>query len=208
MKVTLPAVSNKKKWLAAAVGYAAFSILYTFTGRVHFRDPVELTPWFIDRLTPFLGWTVWAYNAQFFFLGFCVWAVKKAETISRVVYAMALASLLSFSVFLVFPTTLPRHLPPVEGWTAMAFEVLYWLDSDANCFPSLHVALGWIAALGVMEERKRLGAFAVVAAMIISLSTLTTKQHYVVDVLAGLGVAALCRLLMSRAAFSSSGVNL
>ncbi|HXG66659.1 MAG TPA: phosphatase PAP2 family protein, partial [Blastocatellia bacterium] len=169
--------------------------------------PLEIAPSSIDRLIPFVDWTVWVYHSQFFFLAFCVWAMRKPENISRALYAMGLASLLSFCVFLAFPTTLPRRLPPVEGLTAQAFALLYWMDSDANCFPSLHVALGWIAALGVMRERRSLGAFAVVIAVLISASTLTTKQHYFVDVLAGLGVAVLCRLLVGKMTFRRSGAR-
>ncbi|HXG64497.1 MAG TPA: hypothetical protein VNO70_05280, partial [Blastocatellia bacterium] len=83
MKIALHAIDNQKKWMAATVGYVCFCILYILTGRVHLRAPLEIAPSSIDRLIPFVDWTVWVYHSQFFFLAFCVWAMRKPENISR-----------------------------------------------------------------------------------------------------------------------------
>jgi membrane-associated phospholipid phosphatase len=148
-------------------------------------------------LVPFVDWTIWIYASQYLLLYGCFLGVNGAQAVSRLVYAISLASLLAFCVFLVYPTELPRNAAQ-EGASAHAFRFLYSIDSAANCFPSLHVALAWLSTLSLREERKKAGAVTVVWAALISISTLTTKQHYFVDLVGGGVLALLCRWLICR----------
>jgi membrane-associated phospholipid phosphatase len=195
MNVKLPLIDSRKKWLWAAIGYALFCAFYLSTGNLHFRSPALLTPSRIDEAIPFADWTIWIYHSQFWFLLLTIHLVKRAENLTRTFYAMALASLSSFCVFLIYPTTIPRNVQAASGLTDKAFQFLYAVDSPTNCFPSLHVALATLAAIAMLGERKSLGSIAVVWALLISLSTLTTKQHYVIDLIGGLLIARLCRFL-------------
>ncbi len=198
MKIELPPIERTQKWVVAGVGYIAFCLLYTVAGASPFRAPTLLPPSFADEFIPFMGWTVWIYHAQFFFLFFCCAALKRSVTITRTLSSMGLASLLAFITFFIYPTSVLRPQPPSTGMTAMAFALLYGMDSAANCFPSLHVALAWLAMIGVSEESRKRGVLAAVCAVLISISTLTTKQHYAVDVAGGLALAALCRALVIK----------
>ena len=72
------------------------------------------------------------------------------------------------------------------------------MDPPYNCFPSLHVAHSFVSALTCLRLHRRLGGVALVAASLVGLSTLFTKQHYVVDVVAGAALAyAAYRLFLS-----------
>src|SRR5689334_424675 len=113
----LPAIDRRHKWLAFAAGYIGFCVLYMLTGRVHLGSPALLEASAIDRRIPYLGWTVWIYHTQFFFLLFSVWMMKRDAVISRTLYAMAAASLISFVIFFVYPTTLLRAEMIVSGLT-------------------------------------------------------------------------------------------
>src|SRR5262245_57138224 len=199
MKITLPVIDHRRKWIAAALWYAAFSAIYTFTGRFYLRAPATFELWLPDRLIPFVDWTIWVYGSQFLLLYGCFLGVNSARIISRLVYAISLASLLAFCVFLIYPTEFPRSVTVEEG-SAFAFRFLYSIDSAANCFPSLHVALAWLSALSLRDERRKAGALAMVWAALISISTLTTKQHYFVDLVGGGGLALLCRWVIDRKA--------
>lgn len=196
MKRKLPRITAANRWRAAAVGYVVFCLLYTLTGNLHLRAPVPLAPSPLDVGVPFLAWTVWIYHSQFVFLALTIAVLKREINLSRTLYAMGLASLLAFLIFLIFPTTIPRSVTLDEGVTAQAFAALYAMDAATNCLPSLHVALASLAAAGVMAESRRLGALACLWALLITLSTMTTKQHYAVDVVAGLALALICRALL------------
>jgi membrane-associated phospholipid phosphatase len=192
----LPAIEARQKWLAFAAGYAGFCVLYLLTGRVHLSEPAQLPASAVDRRIPFLGWTVWIYHTQFFFLLASVRLTRRAATITRALYAMAATSLISFAVFFVYPTTLPRAESAAGALTRQAFALLYTLDGPTNCLPSLHVALACIAALAIGEAERRARWAAWLWAALITISTLTTKQHYLADVVAGLCVAALGWMIM------------
>lgn len=198
MKLTPDTVKIHQKWGWFGGWYVGFCVLYLGTGLTHLRVPVALPLLSLDALIPFLPWTVWIYLSQFLFLALGIGVLQTPSVISRVWYAMCLASLLSSGVFLCYPMTYPRHPAPSAGVTAAAFRFLYWLDPTSNYFPSLHVALACLMAWGLVNEHKTLGYVAVGWALLICLSTLTTRQHYVVDVLAGLAVAVVCGIVVQR----------
>lgn len=200
MNYRLPAIDYRKKWLWAATGYLIFCLLYTLTGNLHMRAPARLTPSPVDELIPFTNWAVWLYHSQLLFLLLSVYVIKQPANLSETFYSMLLACLLSFTIFILYPTTIPRMpLPQSDnGLTAKAFQFLYSIDSAANCFPSLHVSLAWLAAGALWREKKISGALAILWAFFISLSTLATKQHYFVDVIGGLAVAMLSRLAVAK----------
>ncbi len=186
-----------KRWYTAALGYAVFSVGYLFTGRYHAGTPILIPPLTPDRAIPFLSGSVWIYNSQFVFLA---WTIATMKDPAKLFRAMALASLAAFSVFFFFPTEIARDFVPGAGLTGDSFRFLYSLDTPANCFPSLHVALAAIAA----ENRR--GPVATLWAGLIIVSTLTTKQHYFIDVAGGLVLAAIAQSVSAASTRFSSAL--
>jgi membrane-associated phospholipid phosphatase len=93
----------------------------------------------------------------------------------------------SFVTFLLFPAEMTRPTAESAGAWAGAFRWLYGIDGPANTFPSLHVAvttLAWARA-----RRWRNGWMWTLWGGAVILSKLTTKQHFVADVVAGSLVA-------------------
>jgi len=76
-----------------------------------------------------------------------------------------------------------------EGFFAWALQGIYSSDVRYNCLPSLHVAQCFLAALTCYRVHRGVGAAAGVWAFLVGLSTLYTKQHYVLDVIAGMFLA-------------------
>ena len=72
------------------------------------------------------------------------------------------------------------------------------MDAPLNCFPSLHVAHSFVSALAVGRVHRSLGALATVAAMLVGISTLFTRQHYIADVVAGAALAYGAYALLLR----------
>lgn len=186
------------KWRSVGLHYLAFCALYMFTNQVHWREPFFLPLSALDRMVPVVPWTVWVYHSQFAFLFTCFLLMKSPGTVRRTLKAMSIASCVAFTIFMIYPTTYPRPAELIGGISGIhgaGFRLLYGMDSPANCFPSLHVALAAIAALGVAEDRPTMGRGAVLWASFIMASTLTTKQHYAIDIPAGLVIAVLGRSL-------------
>ncbi len=172
-----------------AIAYALFCLLYLGAGALHRGTAVVLEPSPVDRAIPFLPLTAVVYLSQFPLLFLALWRARDAEAMTRTFVAIGIATLVSVAIFMVFPTTIPR-----PGGAGTLLEALYLFDVPTNCFPSLHVSLALIAAAGF--ARGRGGAIA--WAVLISLSTLTTKQHVAVDVLGGAVVATVALFFARR----------
>ena len=168
------------------------------------RRPTVLHSWRIDEAIPFLDWTIWVYFSQYLLLLGSVWLVRKKHHISRLIYSLSLASLIGFAIFAICPIELPRQPREIGGLSKALFRLLYSIDTPANCFPSLHVALACLTVPSVAAARREWTFSAFIWAGLIAVSTLTTKQHNFVDVLGGLVLAILCYWLSGRLTISRS----
>jgi len=176
-------IDVRRRGRAIVVAYLLFCVLYLGAPRLAIRDPHLLQPSSVDRAIPFLPWTIALYLSQFLFLFLTLWLQTDSRRLTRAFIAIAISTVLSCAIFILWPTTLPR--PPVRN---AAFDTLWLFDVPTNCFPSLHTALATIAAF-FWPRRKRWLAALWAAAIIVS--TLTTKQHVAIDVAGGLVVAGV-----------------
>jgi membrane-associated phospholipid phosphatase len=183
---------------AIACGYVVFCVLYLAAGTIPVREPVALSPGPIDLAVPFVPWTIWVYLSHFPLAFVALWAGGDDLARTGTFYAMLMATIVSVVIFVLFPTTGTRVGLDLAGPTGLAYRLMYLVDVTTNWFPSLHAALAALAAArfrtGRLWVRRATGAWAV----LISLSTLTTKQHQVVDVVGGLLVAAAAYWLAGR----------
>lgn len=132
------------------------------------------------------------YGALYLFLILLpIFVVRNDELIRRTVYAYLLIWITSYAFFFVFYATVAPRPPKVvgTGFGVWGLRALYSSDPPYNCFPSLHVAHSFVSALACYRVHRRLGIIAGISATFVALSTLLTKQHYVVDVIAGILLA-------------------
>lgn len=116
--------------------------------------------------------------------------------------AMALAATVGFAVFLFFPTTIPRELYPWTGAmdaSAAMLAAIRGADVPVNCLPSMHVCMSFIAATCITLASGRVGRLLVWTwFMVICYSTMATKQHYFVDLVAGFALGLTCAAIFLR----------
>jgi len=173
-----------------ALAYAVFSALYLGAPLTGLRDALVLTPSAVDARIPFVDWSIWVYLSQFPLLGLVFWKAADSPAWGRSLRSMLVATLLSVAVFVALPTRLDRG--PIDGTAAVAaiaFAALYLFDPPSNCFPSLHVSLALLGALAFWPARRRLTLGCLAWAALIAASTLTTRQHVLIDVAGGAAVA-------------------
>ncbi len=182
---------RRRVLFASAVLYSAISVGYEIANVWHWRPPFVL-PWTsLDRAIPFIDWTIWIYLSHFVMQAWLVVELAH-EGVHEPLAAVAYASAISIALFFVLPTALQEQRFWRPGpWAEQGFRLADRLNTPANCIPSLHVALAAIAARAICRLGPIRGAFAVVWAAAIIISTLTAKQHTAVDVPAGLVVAWL-----------------
>jgi membrane-associated phospholipid phosphatase len=93
----------------------------------------------------------------------------------------------------------------VPSWTLdtarpsdWAVSVVYYLDPPYNLFPSAHLSIAATAALSVWKVARPSGAAIFVGVGLVAVSVCTIKQHFLVDVIGGLVLAALASALILR----------
>lgn len=175
-----------------------FTIGYGFTNRfpVFSTTVLPFTP--IDDWFGFRPWTVWFYISDYLLIFFPAILITNLLILKRFLKAFFINFAIHFPIFFFFPTIMVR--PPVvgESLTAAVFNLVRWIDTPVNCFPSQHVSLCFVVAVGFWNYKRSLSILFIIWSILISLSTMTTKQHYFWDVLGGLAVAFVVCMIAYR----------
>lgn len=154
------------------------------TGGIEPKLPIDIFP----------VWSVWVLPYVLcYFLWFLsgVWIVFKIE--DRFFRAFIAACMLSFAIgtttFIFFPTYVKST--PIEGNDifAMLLRTIHENWGRYDAFPSGHVYISTLLTLFFSRWYPRWKFLWIAILMIISLSTLFTGQHYILDVLGGYLVA-------------------
>lgn len=175
---------------------------YIFIGVANAGRPHHTPVIGLDAMIPLAP--VWSliYGALYLFLIVLpVVAIWNEDLIRRTVRAYLSIWLTAYAVFLLYPTVAPRpdgDIVPGTGFGAWGLRLLYDMDPPVNCFPSLHVAHSFVGAFAVWRMHRRLGVIAIGCAASVGLSTLFTKQHYVLDVIGGFVLAYVPYFIFMR----------
>lgn len=154
----------------------------------------------LDRVVPMeSSWSL-IYLSLFLAALLPVFVVHQQELVRRTIAAFLAIWLAGYACFLAYPTAAPQHAKVIgDGFSAWALRTIHSSDVPYNCFPSLHVAQCFLAALACDRVHRGVGAVALVWASLVGLATLFTKQHYVADVIAGVFLAYAAYLVFLRA---------
>lgn len=155
----------------------------------------------LDRALPLVPSWALVYGALYLFLILLpVFVVRQDALIRRTVHAYLLVWITAYAFFfVVYPTAAPRpDSVSGEGFAVWGLRALYSSDPPYNCFPSLHVAHSFVSALACSRVHRRLGLIATIAATLVAFSTLFTKQHYVLDVVAGVTLSCVAYAIFLR----------
>jgi membrane-associated phospholipid phosphatase len=189
----------KNKWLLFALTYLYVIAFYLLTNHYTFHSARYLPLSVIDLKTPFLPWTGFIYVIVYVFPLVIGFYIDREEDVKPIVLSFVAMATFCIIAFYFFPTVYPRpDLLNESSFSALALKLVRQVDTPANCFPSQHVALAFLAAFFVRRFSRWEGNLAILLAVAISISTLTTKQHYVWDVIAGYMLARATFIISSR----------
>lgn len=195
--------TQTRKWgLTIAVGLLAVG-LYGLSGQLAMGLTPSVLPFsWVDRAAPFLPWTFWIYASVYLIYFTSVALQRDAEAFTKFLWGYVLAYGGSALFFVFVPTTFPREMfaLPEESMT-FSEATLDWfrgIDRPTNCFPSMHVASAVMSTMVFYRRRPVVFVIFCVWALAISVTTLTTKQHFFVDVVSGVGFGLVCHLLVFK----------
>jgi membrane-associated phospholipid phosphatase len=142
----------------------------------------------LDLRIPFWPESGLLYFAVFPLLLLTYIAISDLTRATRFLYACLLAQTIGMTVFLLWPVQYPRALFPLPSSASAlgAALVNYCRSADApvNCLPSLHVST-IVLCVGALKG-SRFFIPSILLGVPLAASTLSFKQHYFADVIAGL----------------------
>jgi len=151
----------------------------------------------LDRLIPL--WTpsaaVYLGCYLFWMVNYVMMARQEKQDMCRFFAADLLSRLVCFVIFLAFPTTNTRPVIEPEGFWNRVMLLVYQVVAADNLFPSIHCLVSWFCYIGLRGRReipKWYRGVSCLLAVAVCISTLTTKQHVIVDVIGGILLAEAC----------------
>ena len=195
----LPFFKNSQKIWMGPLGILAFIIFYMTPNHIHLFVPSYLPMFSFEKAIPFMDWTVWVYVSDYLYIGLAFMLFSEKENMNKIYYSQMLLLFVSMIIFFMLPTTYPRPMAvEYSGITGMMLNLLHSSDTPGNACPSIHVAMTFLAGFGFLKEKRYLLTVFMIWAILISLSTITVKQHYVLDVVSGFIVAIIFYYLGQR----------
>ena len=158
----------------------------------------------LDDLIPFRAQAVWAYIWAFPAALIPLFLVKSRRLFRRTAAAYAAAITISLLFFHFLPETAVNLRPPttmlnVARPSDWMVAVVYDIDPPGNLFPSLHLSITALSAFAAWRSHKAFGAAAFVGLGFVAVAACLVKQHFLIDVIGGLALAALVgRLTIGR----------
>jgi membrane-associated phospholipid phosphatase len=178
---------------------ALYVLFYLWPNFLPLFAPTYLPLLEVDRAVPFLPWTFSIYLSDyvlFTVVFFLVTDLDEWNTFARMGF---MTLILCGAFFLFFPTTYPRPTYPAVDNAFISFLMMLVSTSDTpnNCFPSMHVAMTSVATWNLRHRSRGVFVCFLLWSLAIFVSTLTTKQHYFVDIAGGVCAVAVVALIES-----------
>lgn len=177
------------QWYAEMAGVVGVDYSFVFK---NFNDSV-----------PFVAWTIYPYTiaypfwvGTFFYVGY-----RNKQNIYTLLTIIVVAFALSGLFYFFFQSDVQawRETSGLFTRTDLNFTenfvlTIYNAAGPRNALPSYHCMMSWFCILGARMDKKMPIYSKViiwVLAIAICVSTQTLKQHYIIDLIAGIGVAEI-----------------
>jgi membrane-associated phospholipid phosphatase len=139
-----------------------------------------ITP--LDERIPYRPGWVWVYSGLYYPLILYLNAViDSPRHFTHVAASYLLLLTAQMACFVLFPVSTPAHWRAYNqsrGLSERVLAIVQRFDARSNSFPSMHVS---VATLTALHLQPFLGAAAFAFPMLVALSCLFTKQHYLID---------------------------
>jgi membrane-associated phospholipid phosphatase len=154
----------------------------------------------IDDMIPYRPSWVWIYSFLYYpVILYTNLVIESPREFTHLAMSFLLLLVLQMACFLAFPVVTPAEWRPQQAPRSSSERFLSFvqrLDARSNSFPSMHTSVATLTALHLSPS---LGAWAWAFPVLIALSCLFTKQHYLIDLPAGAGLGALTYWIYSLA---------
>jgi membrane-associated phospholipid phosphatase len=195
-------LTRQNKYISVVLMLAFAGGVYLLSNHFPLTTPRYLPMSWIDQAIPLVPWTVWIYISETFLFFTAYFLFKDMTNANKYIYSFLGLQLVSVAIFWFWPTTYPRAEYPLpsdlDALTFYVFNGLRNLDSPGNCCPSLHVSSCYLTSFIFLDEQKEKFPIFFCWATAVAVTTLTTKQHYIIDIATGFLMAVIFYYIFHR----------
>lgn len=179
-------------------------LLHSFT---YFGTRLFTTGWYhhdmtitLDGYVPLVPWTIVIYLGSYAFwaANYLLGCTQDEKNSVIFITTEIIAKAVCLICYIAIPTTNVRPIVEGSGIFEKALLGLYSIDAADNLFPSIHCLSSWICVIAVRNQDRVPKAYKVISviiALMICVSTLTTKQHVIADVFSGVLLAEVSYMM-------------
>jgi len=158
---------------------------YFWCQRHPLTAPREWRSSFYDRIPLQPKW-VWIYSCLYYpAILYANATVRSPAEFTRLATTYLTLLMFQMAFFVALPVMTPERWRPRDigrSWSARLLTFVQRFDARSNSFPSMHTSVATLTALHLYPAT---GAWVLGFPVLIGLSCLFTKQHYLVDLPAG-----------------------
>ncbi|MBB6623878.1 phosphatase PAP2 family protein [Clostridium gasigenes] len=142
-----------------------------------------------DRLIPFESIFIIPYIYWYIFItiGLIYILYKSRSEYIKVFIAITIGMSCCYVIYYIFPTQIIRPVVDKSNILNKLVNIIYLKDKPFNCFPSIHVLNTYfIMRYTKFEYNKKYFYYTQTVGVLIILSTVFIKQHFVLDIIASI----------------------
>lgn len=178
---------SQMRWLIATVlMFGAWPGFYFVASKVSAIQPPTQFHFEIDRQIPMMTELAPVYVTIYWFFIFPALWGRGRDSFWPLLRAYGSLMVVCSAVFVLFPVEFPRDPLVVRHIGDWALQIVHGADPPINCFPSSHCAVATLSALALRDVHPPAYLPGVALALGICVATVLTKQHYLIDTLAGI----------------------
>jgi membrane-associated phospholipid phosphatase len=146
------------------------------------RGDPYITLWtYWDHKIPLLAPAIWIYILYYVVIMMPTFLVRNKEELAHMALSYLLITVVGWLCWIYIPVRMEYPELNCTGYSCNWLRGIYDADGGVNVFPSLHVGHSTLAAAIYVTYRHPLRWVMILAALAIAVSTVLTRQHYLVD---------------------------
>ena len=185
------------EWLSRITGNAAHAFEWKIPA---IDDLIPVIPVFV---------VIYLFSFAFWICAPVAVSLTSRKNFRKYCIGLSLAYLIGFVFFVFVPTYMDRvkegllELANRPGIFNKLLKIVYEADGTEmayNLVPSYHCLISAYCYLGVRRQpeiSRGFKVYSLVMAILICMSTVFTKQHYIIDVILGIGISIGCYVLIN-----------
>lgn len=142
----------------------------------------------LDEKIPYLSYFIIPYQLFPVLVFFCFPLLWNSPFMTPFLISTIVAEIIAATTWYLLPNGVPRKMRKEKGLFAWLVNFTYRHDKDTNGFPSGHVFNSLLASHFLSLQYPQYSMALLTLGVLIAASTVFVKQHYIIDVIGGIGV--------------------